>query len=111
MPRLLTLDEAANELGVPPGSLRSAAARHGLLVRMGRAIRVDPNDLPELIRSCQDKRKAPDCTAVEAASGPSATRADDSSQRALATAERLKGLSRGTSPERTGPPGQLHRIK
>ena len=45
MPRLLTIDEAANELGVPAGSLRRAAERHGFLVRMGRAIRIDPNDL------------------------------------------------------------------
>ena len=59
MPQLLTIQEAAEQLGVPPGSLRTAAQRHGFLVRMGRAVRIDPNDLPELIRSCQDKPKDP----------------------------------------------------
>ena len=35
MPCLITIEEAAAELGVPKGSLRTAAERHGLLVRMG----------------------------------------------------------------------------
>ena len=45
MPRLLTLDEAAETLGVPAASLRGAAERLGFLIRMGRAIRIHPNDL------------------------------------------------------------------
>ena len=50
MPRLLTIDEAAAELGVRPGSLRGAAERFGLLVKMGRSVRIDPNDISELIQ-------------------------------------------------------------
>ena len=34
MPRLLTLDEAAAELGVKRGSLERVAKRHGLLARL-----------------------------------------------------------------------------
>ena len=45
MNRLLTIDEAAEQLGVPRGSLRAAAEEHGYLVRMGRSVRIDPNDL------------------------------------------------------------------
>ena len=45
MPRLLTLNKAADALGVPVASLRGAAERHGYLIRMGRVVRINPNDL------------------------------------------------------------------
>ena len=45
MPRLLTLNKAAEALGVPVASLRGAAERLGFLVRMGRVVRIDANDL------------------------------------------------------------------
>ena len=45
IPELLTIDEAAERLGVPRASLRSAAQEHGYLVRMGRAVRIDPDKL------------------------------------------------------------------
>ena len=45
MPRLFTLDEAATQLGVPRASLRVAAEEYGFLVRMGRAVRIDPDTL------------------------------------------------------------------
>ena len=45
MPHLLTLKKAAKALGVPVASLRGAAERHGFLVRMGPALRIDANDL------------------------------------------------------------------
>ena len=112
MPRLLKLKEAATELGVPPGSLRTAAQRHGLLVKMGRAIRIDPNDLPELIKSCQEPPKDQDSTAVATpACTSSATPDARSVQLAHETAERLKRLSRSTSRKGTGRPAPLHRIK
>ena len=56
MPRLLTIDEAANELGVPAGSLRRAAERHGFLVRMGRAIRIDADTLGK-VWECDNLRR------------------------------------------------------
>ena len=109
--RLLTVEEAAAELGVPPGSIRTAARRHGLLVKMGRAVRIDPSTLPELIERCRDKPKDPDCTATSTACGPSAMTAESSSQQALEVAAKLKARSRRSSPRSTDRPGQLHRIK
>ena len=98
--RLLTLDEAATELGVPVASLRRAAERHGFLVRVGRALRIDPNTLPELIERCREQPSPPVSTNAQMADSISVT-ADDSCQRALETAERLKKLSRATSLEET----------
>lgn len=49
-PNLAKIHEAAEELGVPKGSLRMAADRLGLLVRMGRAVRIDRNSYEELIK-------------------------------------------------------------
>ncbi len=111
MLRLLTLDEAANELGVPPGSLRTAAQQHGLLIKMGRAVRIDPNALPELIRLCQDTPKDHGCTDTSTGSGASATMGGNSSQRALETAEKLKSRSRGTSPKKTDQTAQRLQIE
>ena len=111
MPRLLTIPEAAEQLGVPPGSLRTAAERNGLLVKIGRAVRIDPNDIQELIKKCRDKQKDPASTAMSTGSGTSATTAECSNQRALETAEKLKGRSRDTLPRNTGRAGQLHQIK
>lgn len=111
MPRLLTVDEAADELGVPPGSLRTAARRHGLLIKLGRAVRIDPDDLQELVRQCRDTPRARDSIATSTVSGISATTGENSSQRALEVAAKLKALSRGTSPRSTDRQGQLHRIK
>ena len=55
MPRLLTIDEAAAEVSVPPGSLRTAAREHGPLVKMGHTVRIYPGDIPELIDRCRDQ--------------------------------------------------------
>ena len=111
MARLLTIDEAAAELGVPPGSVRTAAREHGLLVKMGRAVRIDPDDIPELIRSCRDQRRDPDSTAAPIAGTTSFETETDSCALAHETAEKLKRLSRGTSPRRAGNPARVHRIK
>ena len=112
MARLLRIEEAAAELGVPQGSLEGAAKRHGLLVKMGRAVRIDPNDLPELIKRCQDQPKDRVSTAaVTPDSGSFVTPDVGSAQRALETAERLKERSRSTSRKRTGQPAPLRRIK
>lgn len=58
MLRLLTINAAADQLGVPPGSLRTAAKKHGLLVRMGRTIRVDRDDYEELIQNAKKGRRS-----------------------------------------------------
>ena len=62
MTRLLTLEEAAAELGIRKGSLKTAAKRHGFLVRMGRAIRIDADTLGELIEKCRDSARDPAST-------------------------------------------------
>ena len=112
MPRLLKIEEAAAELGVPPGSLRNAADAHGFLVRIGRALRIDPETLPELIELCRENPPEPACTFTPSASSFTSATEPSSSQRALEAAEKLKRRSRGTSPEGTGrPAAQLHRIK
>ena len=49
-PDLRTLEEAADDLGVPLRSLRTAAEEHGFLVQMGRAIRIDRNDYGRLVK-------------------------------------------------------------
>lgn len=112
MARLLTLAEAAERLGVPRGSLETAARKHGYIVRMGRARRIDPNDIEELVRKCRDTQKDHGCTATPTESGPSATMVGFSSQPVHETVAKLKALSRGSSTTRADrPPGQLHRIK
>ena len=57
---LLTFEAAARELNVPVASLRSSADAHGLTIRMGRAIRIHPDDLRRLIDLCRAEPKAPD---------------------------------------------------
>ena len=88
---LLTIAEAAAQLGVPKASLRSAAERHGYLVRIGRALRLDPSALPELIAKCQGKPPDPDSIGEgKAERGLSATRAARMSVPARATSASLK---------------------
>lgn len=97
-PSLATLEEAAQELGVPKGSLRSAAEEHGYLVRMGRAVRIDRNDFEALVEKCKEPAQA------NASSGFHAVRKSlpphKESQTAIRVqkaAERLKSMKRGRS--------------
>lgn len=95
MPRLLTIDEAAAELGVPPGSLRTAAEKHGYLVMMGRARRIDPSTIPELIRKCRNEPVTDDFGDTHRQrSRVAGTRPGNSTQRALQTAAKLKKIPR-----------------
>lgn len=94
---LLTIEQAARELNVPQASLKSAAQTHGMLIRMGRAVRIDPNTLPELIKRCQEKPKDRASTGVEInKSGSSEIQDGQTFRRAQATAEILKKGSRRT---------------
>ena len=102
MPSLLTIPEAADHLGVPVRSLRRAAETHGLLVCIGRAVRIDRDRLPELIAKCQSEPKAPAYTGtLPAESGSSEIAADQRLRQAQTTAQRLKAHSRPTSPTAT----------
>ena len=111
--RLLTLDEAAKAVRVPRGSLETAAREHGYLIKMGRTVRINPNDIPELIKLCRNKPKDQDSTAAKtaAATTSSATPGAGKLQQAQETAERLKRPSNDTSPRKTGQAGQQHQIK
>ena len=111
MSRLLTLDEAAADLGVPRASLRVAAERHGYLVRMGRALRIDPNDIPELVEKCREPQKAPASTAGPTTAATSSATTAGQSQQALEIAETLKRRSRAISPQRAGPKADVIRLK
>ena len=102
MPRLLTVDEAAEQLGVSKRGLRSAAERHGFIVRIGRKPLLDAAQLGELVDKCRDQARESD-------SGGTATRAIGTS----ATARRgsrpgpmiedeLTKRSPATSPNRAG---------
>lgn len=110
MPRLWKIEEAAEELGVKPGSLKTAAREHGLLVKMGRTVRIDPEKLEELIKKCREKPK----NQGSGSSAGTTTSATDKSpsQRAQKTAEKLKKLSPNTSSNGTGQAlAQVRRIK
>lgn len=103
MPSLMTIEAAAAEIGVPKASLRSAAEQHGFLIRIGRAIRIDPNQLPELLKKCQNAPKAHASIGTNPGeSGSSAIQDARKLQQAQQTAQRLKDASRNTSPGATG---------
>ncbi|WP_244918424.1 hypothetical protein [Phaeobacter gallaeciensis] len=102
-PQLLTIDAAAAELGVPKGSLKTAAQEHGFLIKMGRATRIDRNDFPKLVKACQDQARAPACTNSNTGrTGTSETAEDQTSQRAAQAAQMLKKRSPPTSQPRGG---------
>lgn len=54
MLRLLTIAEAAEQLGVSVKGLRAAAEQHGFLVRIGRKPLLDAAQLGELVERCRD---------------------------------------------------------
>lgn len=94
---LLTIEAAAQRLNVPAASLRTAAQQHGMLVRMGRALRIDPDTLPELVEKCREKPQGQGSVgAPTKASGASATQASPTSQQVQQTALMLRKLSRRT---------------
>ena len=98
MPRLLTIEEAAAELGVSKRGLRTEAERHGFIVRIGRKPLLDEAQLGELVDKCRDRAREP-------ASGGTATRATGTSVTARRGSrpepmieDELTKPSHGTSP-------------
>ena len=111
-PILCTVEDAATELGVTVSGLRSAAEEHGYLVRMGRAIRLERKSLPELIKKCRAKPKAPDSTNSHTAStGTSETPENLIAQQAAQAAAKLKKRSGPTSPQKGGKVLRLDQTK
>ena len=88
---LCKIEEAAAEIGVPSASLRTAAENHGFIVRMGRAIRLERDRLPELLKKCRDHPKGQGSTNSNTdRTGISETKAKPTVQRAALAASRLK---------------------
>jgi len=109
--RLLPIKEAADILGVPAKSLRSAADAHGLTIRMGRAVRISPNHLEELCElcRCQPKERASSSESEKAESPSMSSKTPETSSavRAQMIADRLKSSSRTTSPKKPAQVVQL----
>jgi len=110
--RLLTFDEAADTIGVPKGSLRTAADKHGKTIHMGRTVRLHPDDLEELINLCHVGKKGQDFIGENQpdgmASGKSGTPEIFGSRPARAAANKLKARSPISSARNTAPVVQLH---
>lgn len=106
MDRLLKVEEAANMLGVPVASLRTVADNHGKTIRMGRAVRLHPDDIEELVSLCRVEPKGRASTGAKEAtgrpSGKSAIQASPPSRPAQTAAMKLKSNSRNTSQGKTG---------
>ena len=103
---LLTVDAAAEILGVPAKSLQSAAEKHGHLIRVGRAIRIPENELEELVDKCRSREKAQGYTCESAPvvtpSLSSKTLDTQKSAQAQVIADKLKSRSHTTSHGKTG---------
>lgn len=101
MTQLCTIDDIADELGVPKASLKTAAETHGFIVRIGRAIRLERERLPELLKKCRDQPKEQGSTSSNTdRTGTSETRGNPTAQRAAQAAQKLKKHSEHTSPQR-----------
>ena len=55
IPELLTIEDAANRLGVSRKGLRAVAEREGMIVRIGRKPLLDAAQLGELVEACRDQ--------------------------------------------------------
>lgn len=98
LPPLCTLTDAAKHLGIPKASLQTAAEKHGYIVRMGRAIRIETDRLGELVKKCRDQQRAQGSTNTSTGqNGISSTPELSPAQRAAQIAERLKNPSPATS--------------
>lgn len=94
-PMLLTIAQAAKVLNVPKASLLTEAQRHGFLVRMGRAIRIERESLGELVKKCRDQRREQSSTNLNTGRNTiSETRDRVMSQRAAEVAARLKKMGK-----------------
>lgn len=104
LPMLLTIREAATRLGVPEQSLRKVADDQGLTIRIGRAVRLHPDDLSEIIDLCRADRRDRASTGanerMDRPSGKSGTATPDC-RPAQTAAAMLKRSSRAISSAST----------
>ena len=101
---LISFVEAAQSLDVPAASLLREAEKHGFVILIGRAKRLCPDEIPELLEKCRSHPKAPAST-CESEKGHrpsmSSETPDSSKARARTIADKLKSNSRNTSQEKT----------
>ena len=110
-PALVSIKDAAKDLGVPKAGLFSSAKRLGLLIYIGRSPRIDPNSYEELIQGCRVKPQVQDSISAPIMGfGSSGTRVAQTDQQARETAAMLKRPSRLTSAERAGSQAPVTRI-
>lgn len=103
MTQLCRIEVIAKELGIPKSSLRTAAEKHGFLVRMGRAIRLERDRIPELLKKCRDQPKEPGSTNSNTdRTSTSGTQANPTAARAAQAAQKLKKRSGPTSQPKGG---------
>ena len=95
---LLTIEQAAKLLNVPKASLLTEAQRHGFLVRMGRAVRIEQDSLGELVKKCRDQQKEQGSTNLNTGRNTILGIPDSQiNQRAAQAIAKLKKSSRRTS--------------
>ncbi len=102
-PLMMTVEEAAAKVGVPPGSLRRAAQKHGYLVMMGRHPRIERRSLEELVQKCRVSPEVHESTSGRTPASTSSEMVDDTCRQVLETAERLRQPSRDISCNETDP--------
>lgn len=101
LPPLCSIQQAAATLGVPKASLRNAAETHGFIVRMGRAVLLESERLPDLVKKCRDQPKEQDSTNSNIVrTGTSETQANPTAARAARAATMLKKHSQHTSQQK-----------
>ncbi len=101
LPLMMTVEEAAATIGVPPGSLRRAAKQHGYLVQMGRHLRIERRTLEELIAKCRVDPEEHASTDGRTRAYSSSEMVDDMCRQVLETAEQLMRPSRDISSDET----------
>lgn len=102
--RLISIDDAAKQLGVPMAPLLRAAEKHGFLILLGRCKRLYSDELPELLDKCRNRPKVLDCSLESEEDENLSTSSETGSlskARAQTTANRLKSISRNTSHGKT----------
>lgn len=109
MPRLVTLQTAAKEIGVPYPELAKSAEVHGFVIQMGlRTKRFDMDKAPEFIEACRNAPKELASTKEKIlGSGISKMKATCSSQRVREAAKRLKHPSKATLQQKAAQVAQL----
>ena len=110
---LISIDEAAIELGVKKAALRAVADEYGFTHRIGRSVLLHRAELGELIEACRVKPKDPACTGDrsqdERPTTKSATTETSAFQPAVQAARKLRQRSRNTSPQSPAPVVPLER--